>query len=216
MNGNRLRRDSNVTAPDAPIAQQAAGHEFCGIDSDRETDSLRRQNRRRVDADHLASRIDERAAGISRVQGGVGLNHILDQAPRVRAQRSPQRADHARRHGGLKPVRIADRNRHLPRPQVLRISQGNGLQSGSIDANDGKIGRRIIADGVSGSAPSVRQRHLDPGRVVHDVAIGENQSIGREDEAGAAATALARTRPNEFGLLALAALDALQRLLPTD
>jgi len=26
---------------------------------------------------------------------------------------------------------------------------------------------------------------------VHDVAIGENQSIGREDEAGAAATALA-------------------------
>jgi hypothetical protein len=27
---------------------------------------------------------------------------------------------------------------------------------------------------------------------VHDVAIGENQSIGREDEAGAASTAFAR------------------------
>ena len=138
-----------------------------------------------------ALRIDQRAAGISGVQSGVGLNHILDQAPRVRAQRSPQRADHARRHGGLKPVRIADRNRHLARPQLLRISQWNGLQSGNIDSNDGKIGGRIIADGVSRSAPSVRQRHFDPRRVVHDVAIGENQSIGREDEAGAASTALA-------------------------
>src|SRR5271154_1124382 len=50
MNRNRLRRDADVTSPDASIAQQAAGHEFGGIDSDRETDSLGRQNRRRVDS----------------------------------------------------------------------------------------------------------------------------------------------------------------------
>ncbi|MGD1215946.1 MAG: hypothetical protein ABR861_13270 [Terriglobales bacterium] len=59
------------------------------------------------------------------------------------------------------------------------------------NSNDGKIGRRIIANRPSRSAPSVRQRHFDPCRVVHDVAIGEDQSIGREDEAGAASTALA-------------------------
>src|ERR1700686_288270 len=191
MNGNRLCRDADVTATDTPIAEQAAGNEFCSIDPNRETDSLCRQNRRRINSDNLATRVDERAAGVSRVQGGVGLNDILDQATRVRAQRSSERADHARRHRGLKPVRIADRNRHLSRPQLLRVSEGNGLQTGSINSNHGKIGRRIITDGVSRSAAAVRECYLDSRRVVHDVAVGENQSVGREYEAGAASTALA-------------------------
>ena len=195
MNRNCLRRDSDVTAPDSSIAQQAAGNEFCCIDSDRETDSLGRQDRRRVDSYYLASGVDERAAGISWVQGGIGLNDVLDQAPGVRTQRAPERADHARGYRGLESVGIADRNRHLPRTQLLRISEGNGLQSGSvsINSNDREIGRWIVSDGVSWSAPAVGQRYLDPGGVVHHVAVGENQSIGREDEAGAAASAFART-----------------------
>src|ERR1035441_5680314 len=67
MNGNRLRRHSDVTAPDSPIAQQAAGNEFCGVDSDGETDSLRRKDGRGVDSDNLPARVDERASRISGV-----------------------------------------------------------------------------------------------------------------------------------------------------
>src|SRR5277367_2907862 len=68
MNRNRLRRDADVAASDPSIAQQPAGDEFRGIDADRKTDSLRRQNRRRVDSDDLSSRVDQWATGISRIQ----------------------------------------------------------------------------------------------------------------------------------------------------
>src|SRR5580658_118381 len=119
MNRNRLCRDAYVTAPYPSIAQQAAGHKFCGVDSNRKADPLCRQNRSRVDADYAASRVNERSSGITRIQGGVSLNHILDEASRIRTQRSAERADYARRHRGLKPVRVADRDRHMPGPQLL-------------------------------------------------------------------------------------------------
>src|SRR5437879_2615625 len=54
---HRLRRDPNVAAADAPIAQQTAGHEFGRIDPDGEADSLRRQNSRRVHSHDAASGI---------------------------------------------------------------------------------------------------------------------------------------------------------------
>jgi hypothetical protein len=80
----------------------------------------------------------------------------------------------------------------LTGPQLLRISQRNSLQTGGVNANHRKIGRRIVADGVGGSAPPVGQRHFDPGGVMHDVAIGENQAIGRKYEAGATSASLPR------------------------
>ncbi len=135
----------------------------------------------------MAARIDQRAAGIAGVQGGVGLNDILDQAARVRAQRPAQCADHARCYGRLKSIRIANGNRHLARPQLLRISQRDGLQSSGIDSNNGEIGGRIIANRVSRCAPSIRETDFDSGGIVHHVAVRENQAIGRKDEAGATA-----------------------------
>ena len=54
---NRLSRNPDKTPPDAPISQQPAGHELCGIDSDRKANSLRGQDRRRIHADHPPSGI---------------------------------------------------------------------------------------------------------------------------------------------------------------
>src|SRR5208283_13801 len=174
MDGNSLRRDSDEAAPDSPVAQQAAGYEFCGVDSDCETDSLCRQNRRRVDSDDVATRVDERTAGISRIQGGIGLNDILNQPAGVGPERSAESADHSRGYGRLKSVWIANRNRDLARPQMLRISEGHGLQSGNIHANHSQIGCGIVADDMSGSPSGVGESHLDPRRVVHYMAVGKD------------------------------------------
>jgi len=44
---------------------------------------------------------------------------------------------------------------------------------------------------VSRSAAAVGERNVDSRRVVNDMAIGENQSVGSEDETRAASKALA-------------------------
>ena len=55
---------------------------------------------RRVDPDHPAARVGERAAGVARVERGVGLDHVLDHpagAAAAGGQGPAERADHARR-----------------------------------------------------------------------------------------------------------------------
>ena len=151
---NGLRRHSDITAADSAIAQQAAGDELGGVDSDGEANSLCWQDRRSVDADHVSARVDQRTAGIPGIQRRISLNDIFDEPARVGAQRSSERADHARGYGRLESIRIANGNRHLARPQVLRICRARrAADPVNIDSNHGKIGGRIVANGVRGSAP---------------------------------------------------------------
>src|SRR5581483_1996908 len=44
MNRNGLSGDPDIASADAAIAQQAASHEFCRVDSDGEANSLRGQD----------------------------------------------------------------------------------------------------------------------------------------------------------------------------
>src|SRR5262245_19443651 len=78
MKRNDLARDSDVATAHAAFFDQLAGDELRGIDRDGETKSLCRKYDSRVDADYLAARIGERATGISRIQGGIGLNDVVD------------------------------------------------------------------------------------------------------------------------------------------
>jgi hypothetical protein len=55
-----------------------------GIDGDGE-----QMDDGRVDADHLTTRVDERSAGVARVEGGVCLNHVFDLPSRPGLQLSP-------------------------------------------------------------------------------------------------------------------------------
>src|SRR5262245_51142726 len=81
-----LSRHADVAAAYAAFFDQLARDEFRSVDGGGEADSLRGQNDRRVEADHLAARVDERPAGVPRVQRRVGLNDVIDQAARPRTQ----------------------------------------------------------------------------------------------------------------------------------
>ena len=48
------------------------------VDRHRETDVARPRADRRVDADHLAARVDERPAAVAEVDGGVGLDVVVE------------------------------------------------------------------------------------------------------------------------------------------
>src|ERR1043165_9119239 len=54
-----LSGESDITAADFAVANQAAGDKLRRVDRRREADALCRQDHRSVDADHFAARVDE-------------------------------------------------------------------------------------------------------------------------------------------------------------
>ena len=57
--------------------------------------------------------IDQRTAGIPRIERGIGLDDIVHEPARGRAQGAPQRRDDAGGHGLRIAERIADGDGHL-------------------------------------------------------------------------------------------------------
>ena len=146
MNRDRLRRDADVAAADASVAEQAAGDELRGVDTDGETYSLCGQNRRRVYAHHASYGIYQRSAGVAGVQRGVGLDYIVDQAPGIGPQRPSQGTDHTRRHSGLESIRVADCNYQLTYTKLLRVAESCGGEAGFVDTDHSEVAGRIVAD----------------------------------------------------------------------
>src|SRR5215472_17797888 len=97
-----LAGDPDIAAPHPALADEPRGDELDGGRRDRKADPLRHADDRRVDADDLARRGDQRPAGIAGVERRVGLNDAVDQPAGPRAQRAAERADDARRDGALK------------------------------------------------------------------------------------------------------------------
>ena len=81
-----LGRDADIGTPHAAMAHQFAQHETGCVGRDRKADALRAHDHRGVDADDLAVRRDQRAAGIAGIERGVGLDDVVDQPSRTRPQ----------------------------------------------------------------------------------------------------------------------------------
>src|SRR5262249_30149596 len=96
------------------------------VHRNRETDSLRTGDDGRVDSHDLAAGIDERTAGVARIERRIRLDHAVNQTPRLRAHRSPERAHDARRYSRRESEWIADRDDDLPRSQPRRIAERRG------------------------------------------------------------------------------------------
>ena len=92
---DRLTDHADVASPHAPVANETRRDELRRIRRDRETDSLGTGDDCRVHADNFATRVHKRAAGVPRIQGGVGLDDAVDQAPGLRPHRPAQRTHDA-------------------------------------------------------------------------------------------------------------------------
>src|SRR5439155_8649799 len=104
---NRASADANPR-PAHVARRDALRNDDAGrAHGNRETDSLRARDDRRVDADHFTARIDERLAGVSGLERGVGLNDGVDQPPGLRPHRAAERADDAGSDRRLEAERVS-------------------------------------------------------------------------------------------------------------
>ena len=125
MQRHILTGNANIAAPDSSVANQPTGDEPGRIARNRKADALCRANHRRVHADHFPRGVDERSAGIARIQRRVGLNDVVNQTTRLRIHRATERADHACGHACLETERVSNRDRQLANPQVFGIGQAH-------------------------------------------------------------------------------------------
>jgi hypothetical protein len=97
----------------------------------------------------------------------------------------------------LKSVGSADGDYELSYAKLLGIAESGGgearlVDPRVIDANHSQVACGIVADGGCGHAAAVSQGDFNSAGVVYDVAVGEDQPVGSEDEPGASAAAFAR------------------------
>ena len=114
-----LRHDADPAADHAAVIEDLLHDAARQIHRDRKADALDADiaavvlvEHRGVDADQLAARVDQRAAGIAGIDRGIGLNEILE--GRDAELTAAGGADDAVGDGLRQAQRIADRQHRIP------------------------------------------------------------------------------------------------------
>ena len=139
-----------------PVSEEVFRYSARSVDRNGEADPdapAAGRKDRAVDTNHLANGVDERAAGVARIDRGVCLNHV-DVDPRplaLRRQISSRSADNPDRHTRLRvgedeAVRIADGDRPLSDHQVARRSEWCDGKVSGVDLEHGEIVGLVDAD----------------------------------------------------------------------
>ena len=142
-----------------------------------------RRNDRGVDADDFAIEVEQRAAGIAAVNGGVGLNVIV---VRPRIDVAVARRDDAGGHRAAEAERIADGDDPFAQPQLVGIAELHRLERlVGMHAKQREIALGILADEVRLELGAVIENDADLVGVGDDVIVGHDQAGRIDDEAGA-------------------------------
>ena len=73
----------------------------------------------------------------------------------------------------------------MSRTQHARVAEHGGREVAGGDAEHRKVRIRIASKQVRSAFSAVRQGHLDARRAFDDMAVREDEPVGRKDEAGA-------------------------------
>src|SRR5262249_59380728 len=89
------------------------------------------------------------------------------------------------------PERIADGAHPIAHAHRIRITQPNRreIQPAPAQANQGDVGERIATYGLAFKFASVVELDANVDRVLHHVIVGQQQTLGINDEPGAGALA---------------------------
>ena len=166
----------------------------------------------RVDTHQLAIVVDERAAGVARVDGGIGLDHVgIDgvTAGRAHGRGAVERRHNARGDRLLVAERRADRHNPLAHVELGGVADLDRRELGGVgvlELNDGEVARSIVAHelGLIGGAV-VHGHHVLVVTIDH-VVVGEDVALGIEHHARADAARAVRliSRLRERAILAAA------------
>src|SRR5271157_2595115 len=168
---------------------QIVDHSFGGVDGDGEAYAGALSDAggdHGVDADDLAVPVEQRAAGVAGVDGGVGLNGFFDDQA-VWLLHLADGTDDAAREGSGEAERIADGIDFLADLQIGRVAEDHRLQVGGFDLDYGQVMRLVGADDGGLIFLAVVQRHFNLARFGDDVIVGEDVSFFVDNETGALA-----------------------------
>src|SRR6185437_4483112 len=119
----RLCGDAQDGATYDAVFHQPGGDPVDGVHRDGERETLRLLDDGDVDADDLALRVDQRATGVARVDGGVGLDDVLDHLAAIARKGAMERADDADGDGALQADRAANRDDKLTHLEPVGVAQ---------------------------------------------------------------------------------------------
>ena len=176
----------------AAVGDKVVGDIFCGVDGNGEADASRgaaRRVNRGVDADDFAVRVDERAAGIAAVDGGVRLNGLVNESGLAGLHSAAERADHAGGECGLKAEGIADGENFLADLKQTGIAQRqrDEMLPLGIDFYESDVIALVGANKFCRIARLIAKHDFDGLRAFHHVEISEDVAAGVNHEAGAGA-----------------------------
>ncbi len=140
---------------------------------------------RRVDGgihpDHLAAHVEQRAAGIAAVDGGIGLDEVVE---RPLADVPPAGGDDAGGDRAAKAEGIADGDHPIAYLGGVGIAELHGGQRPvGPHPQQGEIGARIGAHHLGAQGGVVLQDDVDLLRPVDDVVVRHDEAGGVDDEA---------------------------------
>ncbi len=131
----------------------------------------------RVDADQLATHVDQRAAGIAGIDGGIGLD---EEAGIGNADMAAGKRGNDAAGGGLADAeRVADGQHQVADLERVGIADGDDrkrLVGGDLE--HGEVERLVLEQNLAGEFAPVRGRDLDLVGVLDDMEIGDDDAVG--------------------------------------
>jgi len=146
-----------------------------------------------IDADQLAAQVHQRAAGVTRIDRGVGLNEVLVAVGIEAGARQP--ADDSRSDGMLQAEGVADGYDEIADLEARGIAERHLREPLGTHLEHGDVRVLVAADHLGLEVAPVLQRHGDLVRVLDDVCVGDDVAllgVDNDARAGAAEQVLAR------------------------
>ena len=144
----------------------------------------------RVDADQFARSIDECTAGVTGIDGGIGLNEAFYRIGRLHG--TGFRADDAGSDGGGEAIRIADGEHPFSDFQFLTATYGDGLQVFGFDLDQSEIRIFVLSDDTAFELAIVIEFYQNLVSIFHNVVVGDDISVGGEDNSRAGSATFGR------------------------
>ncbi|OIQ66910.1 hypothetical protein GALL_515190 [mine drainage metagenome] len=136
-----------------------------------------------IDADQVAPRIDQRAAGVAGVDGRIGLDEIFKGVDAELG--AAQRADDALRHRLADAEGVADGQHHVAHPGACVVAEGDDRQLAQLDAQHRQIGVRVASDQDGRCLAAASQSDFNLVGTFDHVVICEDVAIRADDHPGA-------------------------------
>ena len=156
-------------------ADEAGGDFERLVDRNCKADALRSHARGHVDADYQAVNVQERSAGIARIDARIALNQVVVFLLVADLHVAMQRADDPARHRMLISVGIADGDDLLTFHQIAGGAELDHRQwLFDVDLDHGQVGLAVVSDASRDGCLSVGQRHLNVADPLDDVIVRQH------------------------------------------